>query len=271
MKRMFFSLAFASAASMSLAQEAVLPEAPTATEVVAEHPAPPPANPFAVRAPVADPGEVVDLGDILTISRGFDAWTLGCSVRISSGRRSCSIEQIIIDNGADKGLKSSVKWGIGSSAAKKSLLFIHVTSNFGSESGMRLSFAGVEKTIPQQEWFCSNEGCVTAFPFEGIVQSAIQSTQEIGFGYKVKGPSGELVDVELSGHMGGFEKALQVAATNPFASVAPAPKPAEVKKEEAAAPEKKAVPPQRQAKSAQLPQQKHRQQAERPRPKSELY
>ncbi|MCA1868467.1 invasion associated locus B family protein [Agrobacterium genomosp. 3] len=270
MKRMILTLAFASAASIALAEEAVLPDAPATTEVAAEQPAAPQHNPFAIRAPVVDPGEHIDLGDILTINRGFETWNLGCSVRISSGRRSCSIEQVVVDAAASAGVRSSVKWGIGSSAAKKSLLFVHVTSNFASENGMRLSFAGVEKTIPQQEWFCSNEGCITAFPFEGIVQSAIQSSQEIGFTYKVKAPTGEISEVDLRGNMGGFDKALQVAATNPFASVASPPKPAELKKEE---PTAKAAP-KAAASAPKKPAKPVRQEARNNAPKqkaSELY
>lgn len=141
-----------------------------------------------------------------------------------------------------------------------------------------MSFAGVEKTIPQQEWFCSEQGCIVGLPFEGILQSAVQSAQEIGFAYKVKSPSGEAVDVELRGHMAGFEKALQIAATNPFAPVEPEKKAAGAKVADAAAvasavaaPEKKASAGEQQAKNSQPAHQKRRQQAERPRPKSELY
>ena len=261
MKRMFLTLAIVSAASHASAEEPTLLELPATEQVAAEIPPAPQANPFAVRAPVADPGEHVDLGDILSINRGFDTWNLACSVRISSGRRSCSIEQIIIDTGATAATRSSVKLGIGSSLAKKSMLFVHVTSNFAPENGLRLFFAGVEKTIPQQEWFCSSEGCITAFPFEGIVQSAIQSSQEIGFAYKVKTPTGEIGEVDLAGNMAGFDKALQVAATNPFASIAPSPKLNDLKKKEPApkaalsVPKEPAKPVRQEARNA-APKQK---------------
>lgn len=258
-----------SVASFAAAEEVATPE-----KVSPEQPA---VNRYMVRAPIVDPGETIDIGDILTITRGFDMWSLGCSVRISSGRRSCSIEQVVMDSGQPVATRSSVRWGIGSSVANKSLLFVHVTSNFFSEGGMRMSFAGVEKTIPQQEWFCSDQGCIVGLPFEGILQSAVQSSQEIGFSYKVKGSNGEAIDVDLRGHMAGFEKALQIAATNPFASVEPEKKEAREKatnaapaKAASAAPEKKASPEQ-QAKNSPPAHQKRRQQVDKPRPKSELY
>lgn len=229
MKRTPLTIALVSIASMAMAEEAKTIEKPFAEQAAV--------NRYMVRAPIADPGETIDIGDILTISRGFDTWSLGCSVRISNGRRSCSIEQVVMDNGQPIGTRSSVRWGIGSNVANKSLLFVHVTSNFSPAAGMRMSFAGVEKTIPQQEWFCSDMGCIVGLPFEGILQSAVQSAQEIGFAYKVKDAGGGEIDVQLLGHMSGFEKALQIAATNPFAAVEA--KPAATKSE---APEVKSAP-----------------------------
>jgi invasion protein IalB len=269
MKRTLLTVAMLSVTPLAMAEEVSAPEkAPT------EQPA---VNRYMVRAPIVDPGETIDIGDILTITRGFDMWSLGCSVRISSGRRSCSIEQVVMDSEQPVATRSSVRWGIGSSVANKSLLFVHVTSNFFSEGGMRMSFAGVEKTIPQQEWFCSDQGCIVGLPFEGILQSAVQSTQEIGFAYKVKGPNGEAIDVDLRGHMAGFEKSLQIAATNPFAPVEPEKKAAPEKVADAApakavaASENKSGTAEQQAKSTPPAHQKRRQQVERPRPKSELY
>ncbi len=270
MKRTLLTVAMLSIARLAMAEEGAAPE--TAS------PEQPAVNRYMVRAPIVDPGETIDMGDILTVTRGFDVWSLGCSVRISSGRRSCSIEQVVMDNAQPIATRSSVRWGVGSSVANKSLLFVHVTSNFFSEGGMRMSFAGVEKTIPQQEWFCSDQGCIVGLPFEGILQSAVQSSQEIGFAYKVKGPNGEAIDVDLRGHMGGFEKALQIAATNPFAPVEPEKKAVQEKvadaspaKAAATASDKKSVAAEQQAKNIQPTQQKRRQQPDRPRPKSELY
>ncbi len=269
MKRTLLTVAMLSIAPFAAAEEVVTPE-----KASPEQPA---VNRYMVRAPIVDPGETIDIGDILTITRGFDMWSLGCSVRISSGRRSCSIEQVVLDSEQPVAMRSSVRWGIGSSVANKSLLFVHVTSNFFSEGGMRMSFAGVEKTIPQQEWFCSEQGCIVGLPFEGILQSAVQSAQEIGFAYKVKGPSGETVDVELRGHMAGFEKALQIAATNPFAPVEPEKKAATAKLADAApakavaASENKSGTAEQQAKNTPPAHQKRRQQTDKPRPKSELY
>lgn len=270
MKRTLLAVAMLSIAPFAAAEEVATPE-----KASPEQPA---VNRYMVRAPIVDPGETIDIGDILTITRGFDMWSLGCSVRISSGRRSCSIEQVVLDSEQPVAMRSSVRWGIGSSVANKSLMFVHVTSNFFSEGGMRMSFAGVEKTIPQQEWFCSEQGCIVGLPFEGILQSAVQSAQEIGFAYKVKGPSGEAIDVELRGHMAGFEKALQIAATNPFAPVEPEKKATAPKVADAtpvassvAAPEKKAAAGEQQAKTSQPAHQKRRPQAEKPRQKTELY
>lgn len=214
MKRILFTLF--TGPLLSLALPAFAEDAPASDEPLAEQPA---ANHFMVRAPIVDPGETIDVSDILAVTRGFDTWNLGCSVRISSGRRSCSIEQVVIDSERPVGSRSSVRWGIGSSAANRSFLFVHVTSNFSLETGMRMTFAGVEKTIAQQEWFCSDQGCIVSLPFDGILQAAIQSSQEIGFLYKVKTPGGELLDINLRGHMSGFDKALRIAAKNPFAPV----------------------------------------------------
>ncbi|WP_107678011.1 invasion associated locus B family protein [Agrobacterium sp. LAD9] len=269
MKRTLLTVALLSIAPLAVAEEvAPLEQAP------AEKPA---INRFMVRAPIVDPGETIDIGDILTVTRGFDMWSLGCSVRISSGRRSCSIEQVVMDSQQPIATRSSVRWGIGSSVANKSLLFVHVTSNFFSEGGMRMSFAGVEKTIPQQEWFCSDQGCIVGLPFEGILQSAVQSSQEIGFAYKVKGPNGEAIDIDLRGHMAGFEKALQIAATNPFAPAEPEKKAVPEKVADAApakaaaASQNKSATAEQQAKNNPPAHQKRRQQTDKPRPKSELY
>ncbi|UXS05563.1 invasion associated locus B family protein [Agrobacterium tumefaciens] len=221
MKRMFLTMAVAGAASAALANEKIEkdPSGVESPEARSVDKGPSQPDRFLIRAPVVDPGETLQLGDILTVTRGFGSWSLGCSVRISTGRRSCSIEQVVVDADAEVGTRSSVKWGIGSNIGNKSMLFVQVTSNLMQESGMRLSFAGVEKTIPQQDWFCSDKGCISSFPFEGIVQSGIQSTETIGFAFKVKSTDGQVKDVSLDGHMGGFDKALKIAATNPFANI----------------------------------------------------
>lgn len=220
---------------LSAAMIAIAPMATAGEETAALNPVAvaeaPTVNRFLVRAPIADPGETVHVGDILTVTRGFETWSLGCSVRLSSGRRSCSIEQVVLDSARPVGARSSVRWGVGSNAANKSVLFVQVTSNFSVEAGMTISFTGVEKRIPQQEWYCSEQGCIIAIPFEGILQSAVLSSQEIGFAYKVKSPDADYIDVQLRGDMSGFEKALEIAATNPFA-------PIEQPKKQAAQPQK---------------------------------
>lgn len=253
--RIMLTAAMISIAPLAVAGEEAAVQKPV-TDPHVDQPAEQPAlNRFLVRAPIADPGETVHVGDILTVTRGFDTWSLGCSVRISSGRRSCSVEQVVLDSARPVGARSSIRWGIGSNAANKSVLFVHVTSNFSTEAGMAMSFAGLEKRIPQQEWFCSEQGCITGVPFEGILQSAVQSSQEIGFTYKVKAPGEQLIDVQLQGDMSGFDKALEIAATNPFAPVeqpkkqaaqpqksdtrkAPAAKPTPISKKKEAAPAK---------------------------------
>lgn len=76
MKRTLLTVAMLSIAPFAAAEEVATPE-----KAALEQPA---VNRYMVRAPIVDPGETIDIGDILTITRGFDMWSLGCSVRISA-------------------------------------------------------------------------------------------------------------------------------------------------------------------------------------------
>jgi invasion protein IalB len=161
-------------------------------------------------ATLISPGETVTSGDMIAINRPFDTWALMCDYRLSQNKRICVIEQVIGNE------LTHVRWRIATTVERKPLLVITVPTHMVLASGLRLGFAELEKTIPEAEWFCTAQTCITGFPFEGFLQAAIQSSQEVSFSFSVRSNDDKKTDVRLIGSMQGFSDAVKAATTDPF-------------------------------------------------------
>lgn len=161
-------------------------------------------------ATLVAPGETVASGDMIAISRQFENWTLMCDYRLSQNKRICVMEQGIANE------FSQVRWRVATTVERKPLLVISIPTHIVLASGLRLGFAELEKTIPEAEWFCTTQTCITGFPFEGFLQAAIQSSQEVSFSFSVRTSDDKEIDLRLVGNMQGFADAVKAATTDPF-------------------------------------------------------
>ncbi|MCR5943949.1 hypothetical protein FG152_24565 [Ochrobactrum sp. XJ1] len=149
-------------------------------------------------------------GDLVSISRPFGNWVLRCEWLLSANKRVCSVEQQTVDGNA------GLVWKIAPSEDNKPLLLISAPTNLDLKQGMRLSFSGLEKTLPEKNWFCTNSMCLTSFNYEGFLQAAITNSPEVKFSFALKTADGASEPVELSGPMDGLSRALNAAAVDPF-------------------------------------------------------
>lgn len=160
-------------------------------------------------ASVVEPGETPAWGDFMRIQRPFGPWTLLCDVRPSLNKRICSTEQAVV-SGA-----SVFVWRIAMDHEFKPVVLFSLPGNLDVTAGIRLGFAGLEKTIIGKEWTCNAQSCIAAFPFAGFVQAAILDTKDMHFTYRVQ--SGDTaVDIQAVASMEGFPEALEAAAKDPF-------------------------------------------------------
>jgi hypothetical protein len=182
-------------------------------------------------------GDLAD-GDLVMISRGFGNWALRCEWLLSASKRVCGIEQRTFDE------KSDVSWRVAQTVDDKPVLLITVPKHFDVSKGMRLSFSGLEKTLPASQWQCNGKLCVTSFEFEGFIQAAITNSSEVGFSYSIRGDDGKTNDITLVGPMDGFKRALNAASVDPFGreALASAQEAKEATKEKAAVKTSEAKP-----------------------------
>lgn len=156
------------------------------------------------------PGENIASGDMIAINRPFENWALMCDYRLSQNKRICVIEQVLGNN------KTHVRWRVATTVDRKPLLVISIPTHIVLSSGLRLGFAELEKTIPEAEWFCTAQTCITGFPFEGFLQAAIQSSPDISFSFSIRSDENKETNVRLVGSMSGFADAVKAATTDPF-------------------------------------------------------
>lgn len=161
---------------------------------------------FLKLASVGIPDQVTQPGDLIRISRKFANWTLRCDVRLSTNNRVCFVEQ----SGKAKG--SGLVWRIAMNEQMKPIAILSMPANLDMSKGVRMTFGGLEKTLEHNQFRCGANACVGGFPFEGFVQKAITSAQNVGFAFTPT--SGESIDIRFS--MAGFNLALDAAARDPF-------------------------------------------------------
>ena len=233
----------------------------------------PPAASLPKLASLTEPGEEIATGDMITMSRAFDGWSLRCDYRLSQNKRLCSIDQAL-SNG-----QSSLVWRIANSVDDRALLILSADPRMVTGKGMRMAFSGLEKTIGKDEWLCGPAACLTGFMFEGFLQAAIANAADVRFTFTAKSPDDKEMPVELLGSMNGFALALKAGATDPFGKMVVAQKAnqAEVKEvpKEADKPQdqKAAAPaaqkPETLADAKPTPKRRHP--PERQQGKSQLY
>lgn len=194
---------------------------------------PAPTNSIPKLASLVEPGEQVSSGDIITITRPFEHWSLLCTYRLSQNRRLCSIEQ-----GLSNG-KSGVVWRVANSVDNRALLILSVDPKLIVAKGVRLGFSDLEKTIAEKDWLCSPTACITGFVFDGFLRAAIANSSSIRFSYATAGENSTEVPVDLIGSMTGFDMALKAGSTDPFGRLEVAKAAAETTKEQPKQAEKK--------------------------------
>lgn len=191
---------------------------------------------FLKLATVAQPGDILSPGDIIKVSRDFSSWTLRCDLRLSTNRRACFVEQ----GGVAE--QSSVVLRIAMNDQNKPIAVVSAPSDTDMSKGIKLKFAGLEKTLDSQLFRCGPQACIGGFYFEGFVQQAILSSASVGFSFSRKNAG----DVNIEMSMAGFSSALDAGAKDPFgranqhqasgATQEPKRKPATNKKPSAPAP-----------------------------------
>lgn len=166
---------------------------------------------------VIEPGEKIEWGDLVRIERPFGTWNLKCDFRPSMNRRNCTAQQITTAAG------NALVWRIAMSIEKKPVVLFYLPPTLDVQSGLRLGFSGLEKTIIGSEWTCGPDNCTAAFAFSGFVQSAILNTADMKFRFSVKSSAndGALQDISMSAPMAGLTAALDAAATDPFGKTVP--------------------------------------------------
>lgn len=184
-------------------------------------------------ASLVEPGEQVSSGDMISISRPFEHWSLLCTYRLSQNRRLCSIEQAL-SNG-----KSGVVWRVANSVDNRALLIMSVDPKLVAAKGVRLGFSDLEKTIGEKDWLCSPSACLTGFVFDGFLRAAIANSSSIRFSYATAGENNTEIPVDLIGSMTGFDLALKAGSTDPFGRLEVAKAAAEAPKEQPKPAEKK--------------------------------
>lgn len=166
-------------------------------------------------ATVYEAGEELDMGDLIELKRGFGDWYMSCQIRPSKNLRICAVEQ---KKGEDV---YTVQFRIAQNKEKKPVAIIVLPSFLKTDDGLRISFSGLEKTIEKDEFRCTPTFCISGFPFEGFVQSAITQSSRIGFSYTALGfnPSEEEKAIKITMKMDGYEQALNAAGTDPYGTV----------------------------------------------------
>ncbi|WP_408914484.1 invasion associated locus B family protein [Brucella pseudogrignonensis] len=154
-------------------------------------------------------GDLAD-GDLMMISRGFGSWAMRCEWLLSKSKRVCGIEQRTYNDHSD------VSWRVAQTVDEKPVLMISVPKHFDASKGMQLSFSGLEKTIPANEWTCNDRICITSIEFDGFIQAAITNSSEVRFHYSIVSNDEHSHEIELSGPMDGFKRALKAASADPF-------------------------------------------------------
>lgn len=100
----------------------------------------------------------------------------------------------------------TVQFRIAQNKEKKPVAIIVLPSFLKTDDGLRISFSGLEKTIEKDEFRCTPTFCISGFPFEGFVQSAITQSSRIGFSYTALGfnPSEEEKAIKITMKMDGY-------------------------------------------------------------------
>ena len=151
-------------------------------------------------------------GDLMFISRPFGHWVMRCEWMLSTQKRICSIEQQALVEGV------SVVWKIAPQIGdERPLLVIQAPRNMIPAAGMRLSFSGLEKTLPADDWFCTDNGCLSSFPFDGFLGAAITNSPQVSFSFSID-EAGQKKPVQIVGIMDGYKAALNAVTNDPFGS-----------------------------------------------------
>lgn len=157
-------------------------------------------------ATVVSSNEAVLPGDYIKISRKFSNWNLRCDLRLSSDRRACFIEQV---GGADG---TSAVWRVAQNEQGQAIAMLSLPADTDVSAGVGMSFAGLEKTLKQDDFLCTSQACLGGFLFEGFVQSAIMQSSNVGISLTRKGGTQQTILMSME----GFLPSLDAAARDPF-------------------------------------------------------
>ncbi|WP_234689479.1 invasion associated locus B family protein [Allorhizobium ampelinum] len=161
-------------------------------------------------ASVTAAGEAIIPGDVISMSRTYlGGWSLKCDLRLSKDQRVCVLDQVLRDG------DNLALWRVAQTAEGKPIVVVSMPASFDPASGLTLSFSGLDKTIPGSDWRCGASGCISAFPFSGILASAVTASDHVRFSYSLKAVDGKTTPAVLTATMQGFSQVLD-ASKNPF-------------------------------------------------------
>lgn len=156
---------------------------------------------------VVNPGEQVAPGDVMTFSRQFNAWTMTCARRVSTGRQVCGLNQTVRGEG-----ETGAQVHVGPDVNGVFQMIVSLAGATDKEGGPTLSYGAVEKKFDAGKMRCTALGCAGVVPFDQAMVSALKDVQEIKASFaSVKGPK-----ATVAMPLAGFGAAFNAAASDPF-------------------------------------------------------
>lgn len=150
--------------------------------------------------------EMVERGDSMRIERDFGSWVLKCQWRPSHNKRICSPEQRMWHPSVQ------IQWRVAQSVDGQPYVVIATNEAYKADDSFTLGFSEFQKNIKKDDWYCIDKGCLTAFPFVGLVQAAILNTDSVTFKLNVSNQP-----IGFDAPIDGLLDSLKAAAEDPFA------------------------------------------------------
>lgn len=169
------------------------------------------AAPLFTLASVVAPGEKPTSGDIMNVSRTFDAWIMQCDFRLSTNRRICGVQQTLSNP------DGSLYWRVSLDAAMKPILVLAIPAAADLDAGLTLTLGSVERILKRDQFRCANNICIAGVPFDAPLSAAIASQPIVPITYKtLAAAKSEAKTVRLEAPLNGFSAALDAIAKDPL-------------------------------------------------------
>lgn len=172
-------------------------------------------------ASLVKPGEVVEPGDLIHVSRAFGTWSLECDQRPSLNKRLCAAQQIV-RSGND-----ALVWRIAMSEEDRPVVVFALPPTLDVKTGLGLEFSGAYAgrlgfagRLGSESWGCDATSCIASFEYAGMEQASISNSPQMIFTYTLVN-DGVSRSVRSTAIMSGLAETLDAAAKDPFGKSVP--------------------------------------------------